>query len=55
MDNQILQTIEGDQYKKRPEVQVGDTVKLYIKIKEGSKERIQMYQGVVIQHQRKWK
>ena len=48
MDNQILQKIEGDQYKKRPDVQVGDTVKLYIKIKEGSKERVQMFQGVVI-------
>jgi large subunit ribosomal protein L19 len=48
MDNKILQIVEGDQYKKRPEVRVGDTVKLYVKIKEGSKERVQMYQGVVI-------
>ncbi len=48
MDNKILQIVEGDQYKKRPEVRVGDTVKLYVKIKEGSKERVQMFQGVVI-------
>lgn len=28
--------------------QVGDTVKIYVRIKEGEKERIQVFQGVVI-------
>lgn len=32
-----------------PEFRVGDTVKIHYKIKEGSKERVQIYQGIVIQ------
>ena len=32
-----------------PEFRVGDTVKVHYKIKEGSKERIQVFQGIVIQ------
>jgi large subunit ribosomal protein L19 len=44
----MLKSIEKDQYKNRPEVKVGDTVKLHMKIKEGNKERIQVFEGVVI-------
>lgn len=32
----------------RPDFRPGDTVKVYLKIVEGNKERVQMYQGVVI-------
>lgn len=32
-----------------PDFRAGDTVKVYVRIKEGEKERIQQYQGVVIQ------
>lgn len=32
-----------------PEYGVGDTVKVHYKIKEGNKERIQIFQGIVIQ------
>lgn len=32
-----------------PEFNIGDTIKVYYKIKEGSKERIQVFQGIVIQ------
>ncbi len=32
-----------------PEYRVGDTVKVHYKIKEGAKERIQVFQGIVIQ------
>jgi large subunit ribosomal protein L19 len=32
-----------------PEYKVGDTVKVHYKIKEGNKERIQIFQGIVIQ------
>ena len=32
-----------------PEFSVGDTIKVHYKIKEGSKERIQIFQGIVIQ------
>lgn len=31
-----------------PAFHIGDTVKVYVKIKEGDKERVQMYEGVVI-------
>lgn len=31
-----------------PEFNVGDTVKVFVKIKEGDKERLQAYEGVVI-------
>jgi large subunit ribosomal protein L19 len=31
-----------------PEMKVGDTVKVYVKIKEGNKERLQAFEGVVI-------
>ncbi len=48
MNSNITKSIEKDQYKKRPDVRVGDTVKLHLKIKEGNKERIQVFQGVVI-------
>ena len=45
----LVDTIEKENLK--PEVtnfNVGDTVKVYIKIVEGSKERIQAFEGVVI-------
>ncbi len=48
MDNTILEKVESDHYKKRPDVKVGDIVKLHLKIKEGTKERIQVFEGVVI-------
>jgi large subunit ribosomal protein L19 len=35
-----------------PEFAPGDTVKVHVKIKEGEKERIQVYQGVVISKRR---
>lgn len=48
MDINILKKIEEGQLKKRPNVRVGDTVKLHMKIREGNKERIQVFEGVVI-------
>ena len=48
MDNNIFKKIEQEQLKKRPDVRVGDTVKLHIRIKEGNKERIQIFEGTVI-------
>ena len=32
----------------RPEFRAGDTVKVHVKVKEGEKERIQLFQGIVI-------
>jgi len=48
MEKSIFKTIEDTFLKKRPEVEIGDNVKLYLKIKEGNKERIQIFQGIVI-------
>ena len=48
----IIKEIEQEQLKKEvPSFSVGDTVKVYAKIKEGEKERIQVYEGVVLKMQ----
>ena len=40
----------NSQYMKEelPEVRVGDTVRVHVRIKEGSRERIQVFEGTVI-------
>ena len=44
-----IRAIERQQIREDlPQVRVGDNVKVYYRIKEGDRERIQMYQGVVI-------
>jgi large subunit ribosomal protein L19 len=48
MDPRILEKINKTQLKNRPDVRVGDTVKLSMKIKEAGKERIQVFEGIVI-------
>lgn len=48
MNINITKSIEKDLYKKRPDMKIGDTVNLHLKIKEGNKERIQVFKGVVI-------
>ena len=46
----IIQVITKDQIRTDlPEFRVGDTVKVHYRIKEGAKERVQMFQGIVIQ------
>lgn len=35
-----------------PPIRVGDTVKVHVKIREGDKERIQVFEGVIIRHHR---
>ena len=50
--NEIIRKIEGEQLKaEAPEFRVGDTVKVYGKIKEGNRERIQVFEGVVLKKQ----
>ena len=45
----IIEEFENEQLKKElPEIYVGDTVKVGVKITEGNKERVQPYEGVVI-------
>ena len=38
--------------KEMPKVQIGDTVRVHVKVKEGSRERIQVFEGVVIAKKR---
>ena len=50
--NDIIKNIEAAQLKQTvPEFHVGDTVKVYNKIKEGTRERIQICEGTVIKRQ----
>ena len=49
MTANLIQKIEREQMRLDiPDFDSGDTVKVHVKIKEGEKERIQVFQGVVI-------
>ena len=49
----IIDRIDEEQMRMdHPEFRPGDTVKVYIRIIEGSKERVQVFQGVVIKRKR---
>jgi len=52
MSQQFINTVT-EQYLKTdvPEFRPGDTLKVYVKIIEGSKERVQMYEGLCIKRQ----
>ena len=50
--NDIIKSIEAEQLKDNvPQFNVGDTVKVYGKIKEGNRERIQVFEGTVLKKQ----
>ena len=50
--NEIIKKIEAAQLKESvPEFHVGDTVRVYNKIKEGARERSQVFEGTVIKRQ----
>jgi len=44
----LLEKFNKDQEKKMPDLRPGDTIKVHQKIKEGDKERIQIFEGVII-------
>ncbi len=45
----LMQALRESQLKAdRPEVAIGDYVKVHVKVKEGSRERIQVFEGTVI-------
>mgnify|MGYP000134400543 CR=1 FL=1 len=44
----IINELEAEQLKEIPEFSAGDTVVVQVKVKEGSRERLQAYEGVVI-------
>ncbi|MBM7581238.1 large subunit ribosomal protein L19 [Caldicoprobacter guelmensis] len=46
----IIRAIESEQMRKDiPEFNVGDTVRVYVKVVEGNRQRLQAFEGVVIQ------
>jgi large subunit ribosomal protein L19 len=47
--NQVVQAVEDRQLRSNiPDFQPGDTVRVHVRIKEGDKERIQAFEGIVI-------
>lgn len=48
--NTIIKEIENTQIKDKnvPDFRAGDTVKVSVKVKEGSRERVQVFEGIVI-------
>jgi large subunit ribosomal protein L19 len=53
MLRKVISEIERKQIRQDlPEFRPGDTVRVHTKIKEGDKERIQVFEGVVIRHRR---
>ena len=50
--NEIIKNIEAAEMKaEAPQFNVGDTVRVHGKIKEGNRERIQIFEGVVLKKQ----
>ena len=48
----IIKSIEHEQLKNKiPELKIGDTVRVHQKIKEGNRERIQVFEGIIIKKQ----
>ena len=48
----ILKSIEHEQLKNQvAELKIGNTVRVHVRIKEGNKERIQVFEGIIIKKQ----
>lgn len=48
MQDQIIEKLHKSQERKRPRFSVGDKVSVHVRLKEGDKERIQIFRGIVI-------
>jgi large subunit ribosomal protein L19 len=49
----VIREIEQEQIlPDRPKFRTGDTLRVHLKVKEGNRERIQLFEGVVIRHQK---
>lgn len=52
MNRNIIRTLEEEQLRKDlPEIGVGDTVRVHLKVREGKRERIQVFEGTVMKRQ----
>lgn len=49
--NDIIKKIEDEQLREVAQFHIGDTVRVHNKIKEGNRERIQVFEGIVIKRQ----
>ncbi len=48
----ILKSIEHEQMKNKiPELKIGNTVRVHVRVKEGNRERIQVFEGIIIKKQ----
>ena len=43
-----IEAVESKQLVRRPDMRAGDTVRVHVKVREGEKERVQVFEGVVI-------
>ena len=43
-----IEVVEKSQLTERPDMKSGDTVRVHVKVREGDKERIQIFEGIVI-------
>src|ERR1700675_4499262 len=44
----MMELVEQSQLAERPAMKSGDTVRVHVKVREGDKERIQVFEGIVI-------
>ena len=44
----LIKELTKSQIKEMPAIEVGDTVKVHVKVKEGARERLQVFEGTVI-------
>ena len=47
-----IEAIERPQLRERPDMRPGDTVRVHVKVREGDKQRIQVFEGLVIAQHR---
>ena len=47
-----IETIERTQLTERPPMRAGDTVRVHVKVREGDKERVQVFEGIIISYRR---
>ncbi|MHB9132269.1 MAG: 50S ribosomal protein L19 [Armatimonadota bacterium] len=48
----LIKELEAEQVKPdRPDFRTGDTLRVHLRVREGNRERVQLFEGVVIRHQ----
>jgi len=48
MTNELLKSVEAPENPNFPQIRTGDTVNVHVRIREGNRERIQVFKGTVI-------